>query len=236
MSSHPESERSNVVVVSLGGSLVVPQGVGIDTAFLQEFKRVLERAIARGQRFVIVIGGGSVAREYQRAARELAALTDEDADWLGIHATRLNAHLLRTIFKDIAHPRVFSSADDVRAVSEPLTIGAGWRPGWSTDYVAVSIAERLGARRIANLSNTAGVFERDPREDPSARKFERISWVEYRALIPREWRPGLNTPFDPIASRKAEELDLEVAVMNGKQLVHFERYLAREQFDGTTIS
>ncbi len=225
-----------LLVVSLGGSLVVPQGVGIDTAFLREFKSVLERAITRGQRCVVVVGGGSTAREYQRAARELDALEDEDADWLGIHATRLNAHLLRTIFKSIAHPKVFTAAEDVVAVREPLVIGAGWRPGWSTDYVAVSIAEKLGARRIANLSNTAYVYEQDPRENPEAKKLERISWREYRALIPRAWTPGLNTPFDPIASARAEELGLEVVVMNGKRLENFEKYLGGEKFDGTVIA
>ena len=229
------SASTDFVVVSLGGSLVVPQGAPIDTAFLREFKLVVERAIVRGQRFIVVVGGGSIAREYQSAARALSELSAEDADWLGIHATRLNAHLLRTIFKDVAHPRVFSAADDVALVPEPLVIGAGWRPGWSTDYVAVSIAERLGARRIVNLSNTDYVYERDPRTDPRARKFERISWREYRALIPAAWSPGLNTPFDPIASAKAEELRLTVAIMNGKKLENFEHYLAGEQFEGTTI-
>ncbi len=229
------SAPEELLIISLGGSLVVPQGVGIDTVFLREFKFSLERAIAWGQRFVVVVGGGSVAREYQRAARELSGLLDEDADWLGIHATRLNAHLLRTIFKDVAHPRVFSSADDVVAVEEPLVIGAGWRPGWSTDYVAVAIAEKLGARRIANLSNTDYVYERDPREDPAAKKFERISWREYRLLIPREWRPGLNTPFDPVASARAEELGVEVAIMNGKRLGNFEKYLVGGKFEGTVI-
>ncbi|MDP3735511.1 MAG: UMP kinase [bacterium] len=231
-----DTSPNELRIISLGGSLVVPQGVGIDLGFLHEFKRSLERAIARGQRFAVVVGGGSVAREYQSAARELSELSDEDADWLGIHATRLNAHLLRTIFKDVAHPRVFSSEGDIVAVAEPLTIGAGWRPGWSTDYVAVAIAAKLGARRIANLSNTDYVYERDPREDPTAKKLARISWHEYRLLIPREWRPGLNTPFDPVASAKAEELGVEVAIMNGKKLENFERYLVGEKFEGTVIA
>jgi uridylate kinase len=225
---------NQLFVISLGGSLVVPDG--IDTNFLQSFKDIIENQIKDlRRRFVIVVGGGKLARRYQEAAKDLHALDDEDADWLGIHSTRLNAHLLRTVFKKYAHPKLFSAPEDVVPFSVPIAIGAGWRPGWSTDYVAVNIAEKLGARRVVNLSNTAYVYASDPRVNPEARKLPRVSWTEYRALIPAEWRPGLNTPFDPVASRKAEEIGLEVAVMNGADLANFEKYLEGEEFEGTVI-
>jgi uridylate kinase len=227
------SERARPVIVSLGGSLVVPDG--IDALFIGRFRECIERRIARGDRFVIIVGGGKTARNYQGAAREVAELSDEDADWLGVHATRLNAHLLRTIFKPIAHPKLFSSVEDIMPFAEPVAVGAGWRPGWSTDYVAASIAEHLGAKRIVNLSNTDHVYSKDPKAYHDAEKLDRVSWDTYRTLIPHEWHPGLNTPFDPIASQKAEELGLEVAVINGRKLDQFERYLNNESFEGTTI-
>src|ERR1043166_9478435 len=96
-------ENDRIVIISLGGSLVVPDG--IDTVFLAKFKDCIERHIAEGFRFLVIVGGGQTARRYQKAAHDVAELTDEDADWLGVHATRLNAHLLRTVFKHVAHPK-----------------------------------------------------------------------------------------------------------------------------------
>ena len=225
--------RKDIFVISLGGSLVVPDG--IDTTFLVQFKTLIERQAERGRGFVLVVGGGRTARRYQDAARALISLANEDADWLGVHSTRLNAHLLRTIFKEIAHPKLFSNEEDITAFDEPVAVGAGWRPGWSTDYVATSIAEKIGAKQVANLSNINYVYDSDPRVNPNAKKFDHVSWGEYRTLIPESWSPGLNSPFDPVASKKAEALGLTVAIMNGTKLDNFERYLGGEPFEGTLI-
>ncbi|MDX8400245.1 MAG: hypothetical protein R8K20_08345, partial [Gallionellaceae bacterium] len=85
-------------VISLGGSIIVPNG-SIDVGYLKKFKKFIESRVKKGDSFVIITGGGGVAREYQRAARSVTDLTRDDLDWLGIHATRINAHLLRTIFR-----------------------------------------------------------------------------------------------------------------------------------------
>ena len=66
--------------------------------------------------------------------------------------------------------------------------------------------------------------------------FEKISWEEYLKIIPGEWVPGLNSPFDPIASRDAQENGIEVIIMNGKPIENFEKCLNGEEFSGTTIS
>ena len=66
--------------------------------------------------------------------------------------------------------------------------------------------------------------------------FEKISWKEYRELIPKEWNPGLSSPFDPIASKMAEEAGIEVVIMNGKPIDNLANYLKGEKFLGTIIS
>ena len=83
--------------MSVGGSLIVPDD--IDTDFLTQFKNLIhtQAAIYSGRRFIIIAGGGRTARRYQDAASAVTALTPDDLDWMGIHATRLNGHLLRTI-------------------------------------------------------------------------------------------------------------------------------------------
>ncbi len=222
------------IVVSVGGSLIVPDQ--IDADFLIRFKALILEKVQRGFTFSIIAGGGKTARRYQDAANAVTPLSQFDLDWLGIHSTRLNAQLLRNIFVGYAHPQVIKNPTiDVEA-DEPIIIAAGWQPGCSTDYDAVLIAKNLGATRLVNLSNIDYVYTADPKKDPNAKKIERISWAEFREIIPKEWDPGLSSPFDPIAAKEAESLDLEVVIINGAKLEEFSNYLDGKPFVGTVIS
>jgi uridylate kinase len=226
-----ERER---IVVSVGGSLIVPDG--IDTDFLIRFKTLILEKIQQGFTFSIIAGGGKTARRYQDAANTVTPLSSSDTDWIGIHATRLNAQLLRNIFVDSAYARVIENPTIDIDAEKPIIIAAGWQPGCSTDYDAVLIAKNLGARRLVNLSNIDYVYDADPRKNPKAKKIEKISWPEFRKIIPDHWDPGLSSPFDPIAAKEAEALGLEVAIMNGAKLDEFSNYLSNEPFVGTVIS
>lgn len=227
--------KSETIIISVGGSLIVPDQ--IDTHFLSALRAMIMEEIARGKKFIIITGGGRTARRYQDAARAVTDLPIEDVDWIGIHATRLNGHLMRTVFHDVAHPVMITNPDDILDVSKeiPLIIASGYRPGSSTDLRAIQIAERRGATKVVNLSNIDYVYTADPRTNPDAQKIEKISWPEFRKLIPAEWDPGLSAPFDPVAAREAERLNLEVAVINGAYPEELKKYLEGEAFVGTII-
>mgnify|MGYP000223942705 CR=1 FL=1 len=224
------------IVISLGGSLIVP-GRGIDIQFLNAFNQFIRKQItATKRRFFIVCGGGAIARDYQKAAREvIGEITTDDIDWLGIHATRLNAHLLRTIFRDVAYFRVKKHYHQKDEVAERVLIASGWKPGWSTDYDAVLLAEEYGARVVVNLSNIAMVYDKDPHKDPNAQPQPFFTWKNFRKLVGEKWSPGMNAPFDPVAAKKAQELGLEVVIMKGNDLDNLEKYLNKEEFVGTVI-
>ncbi len=215
--------------------MIVPDQ--IDVNFLFRFRELILRKVKEGFSFYIVTGGGKLARRYQDAAKEARGdLSSEDADWIGIHSTRLNAHLMRTIFSEYSRDRIVKDPTKSLRASDPVIIGSGWKPGWSTDYCSVLAAKKIGAKKMVNLSNIDYVYEKDPRTNPEAKKFETISWSDFRALIPKDWDPGLSSPFDPIAAKEAESLKLEVAIMNGANLDEFEKYLDGQTFAGTTIS
>ena len=222
--------------MSVGGSLIVPDQ--IDTTFLTNLKNFIEREVANnGRRFVIIAGGGRTARRYQDAAFTVAGLDDEDLDWIGIHSTRLNGHLLRTIFKGKAHPVMITNPDEVADVPDDahIIVASGYRPGGSTDLRAVQIAEKVGSKKVINLSNTDYVYTADPKRDASAEKIETITWPEFRKLIPEDWDPGLSTPFDPVAAKEAETNNIEVANINGEKLEELSKYLSNKEFIGTRI-
>jgi uridylate kinase len=55
-------------------------------------------------------------------------------------------------------------------------------------------------------------------------------------MIPKEWDPGLSSPFDPVAAKEAEAIGLEVAIINGAKLEELSNYLDDKPFVGTIIS
>jgi len=227
--------NKNIFVLSVGGSLVVPK-TGIDVAFLQAFKKLIVKHAKQGKRFVIVVGGGTTARNYQDAARRVGKLTRDDIDWLGIHTTRLNGHLLRTVLRDVAHPVMVK--DPTRSIgtwTEPVLVAAGWKPGWSTDYVATRLAKKVGAKTVVNLSNIDFVYTKDPNKYKDAKKIERINWKAFRKMVGDVWDPGMNVPFDPIASKLGEQCKMHVIIANGKNIQNLDRLLSGKVFDGTNI-
>src|ERR1035437_1800879 len=191
------------IIISLGGSLIVPEEIDIE--FLKSFKTLILEHVANGKKFVIICGGGKVNRKYNNAAKELADPSDVDLDWIGIAAIGLNAELLRVIFGKDANSKVIYDLSLKFSLEKPVVIGGALEPGHSSDMDAFLAAKNLGAKRIINLSNTDYVYDSDPKINPNAKKIEQISWVEYRKIIPKEWTSKLNSPFDPMASARAQE-------------------------------
>ena len=222
-------------VISLGGSLIVPNG-GIDHNFLNRFKELIISEVNEGERFVIVTGGGKTTRHYQEAAKKIGILDKVDLDWLGIHSTHLNAHLVRTIFRDHAHLKVVTHYNEAEDFTESILIAAGWKPGHSTDFDAVLHAKNYGSGEVINLSNIDYVFDKDPNKYGDAKPLKQVSWGDFRKLVGDTWDPGANHPFDPIASKEAQKSGLKVVVMDGKDLDNFKNYLDGKEFEGTIIS
>jgi len=221
-----------IVIISLGGSLIIPSG--IDVNFLRKFRRLLLKFI-RNKKFIIISGGGKVCRVYQKAASEITKLADEDLDWLGIHATRLNAHLLRTIFREYAYPRIINNPEEKIKFNKPLLIAAGYRPGCSTDYDATMLAKNFKVKTLLNLTNTDYVYDKDPGKYKGAKPLKQMTWKAYRKISGNKWDPGLNLPFDPVAAKEAEKIKLKVVVMNGKNIKNLDNFLSGKSFKGTVI-
>lgn len=222
------------IIISLGGSLIIPEQIDMD--FLKAFKELILLHVEKGKKFVIITGGGKICRRYQEVAKELSSPSDEDLDWIGIASLKLNAELLRVIFGEYAHDRVVSNLTNRFGLEKPIVIGSAYEPGFSSDMDAIFAAKTVGAKKLINLSNTDYVYDSDPRVNPNAKKIEKISWEDYRKIIPAEWTSGLSSPFDPIASKEAEENGISVMIMNGKPIDNLAKCLNGEKFMGTMIS
>ncbi len=221
------------IVIALGGSIMYPEA--IDVSFLKKFRKFILKQLQNGSRFIIVVGGGSIARVYQEAAHNVSKITDEDKDWLGIHSTRANAHLLRTIFKDVADPVIIDSRDKMKVLKYPVTIASGWRPGWSTDYISIAIAEHFKAKEAVIAGKPAHVYDKDPHKYAGAKELHDLTWKKYRKLIPAKWKPGLHSPVDPVGAELAQKKGIAAIIINGKDLSNFNKMILGEEFKGSII-
>jgi uridylate kinase len=236
-------------VISVGGSIIAPDKV--DTAYLQRFAGLIMELLREDERrrFVLVAGGGGPARLWQAAYRDASAALgnktdDRQADWIGIMATRLNAQLVKALFGDYCADDVVTdpTAGAGKAAGQEegiftgrVLVAAGWKPGFSSDNDAVLLAKRFGIKTIVNLSNIEKVYTADPKSHPDAKPLDSISWKDFRLLTGSVWTPGKNLPFDPVASRNAEEAGIEVICASGRNIENLRQILSGGRYTGTRI-
>jgi uridylate kinase len=226
-------------VLSVGGSIVAPEGP--DAEFVKKFVSMIKDYLSshKDDRLIFVVGGGGPARIYQKAFREVTSTPDDQgtqaADWIGIMATRLNAQFVKASFGELCKEDVVTDPTAAKDFTGSILLAAGWKPGFSTDNDAVLLAEKFNADTVVNLSNIEKVYTDDPRKNPDAKPIDSISWADFRKIVGDEWTPGKNCPFDPVASKKAQELGLTVICAGGKNLDNIRAILEGKAYTGTTI-
>jgi len=222
------------IVISLGGSIIIPDK--IDVEFLKDFKKIIIDFVEKGNKAIIVCGGGKTCRLYQEAAAKVSNVRNDDLDWIGIHTIRLNAQLVKTLFLGDVHEVVIHNPNDKVNFKEKVLIAAGWKPGWSSDYDAVLLAKNFNVKTVINMSDISYVYDKEPKNNHDARPIKEMSWKKLRKLVGNKWNPGLNVPFGPIAAREAEKLGLEVVIIKGNDLNNLKKFLDEKEFNGTIIS
>lgn len=220
-------------VISLGGSIIFPEQV--DATFVKNFRELVLSRVKQGDRFIIITGGGRLARLYQGALTEIRNANDVDRDWVGIYATQANGKFMQQVFAEHACDTFVLDPEEEVKFDKPILVGAGYEPGWSTDMDAVLVARTYGAKTILNLSNIEKIYTADPKKDPSAQPIDTMSWTELREIVGDTWTPGMNTPFDPSAATLAQELDLKVVAMGGRNLANLQSFFDGGDFIGSTI-
>ncbi|MDX9893320.1 MAG: UMP kinase [Patescibacteria group bacterium] len=225
---------AKTLVMSLGGSLIAPQG--IDLKFLVGFRKLILDFTAQGNRVIIITGGGDTARNYQSAARKInAKISPKDLDWVGIAATKINGELVSAIFGNLAYEGILADPSRKVKTNKKIIVGAGFKPGSSSDKDAVIAARTFGAKTVINLSNISYVYNKDPRKHKDAKPQTKMTWSDFRKIIGNKYIPGAHWPFDPVASRLAQQWQMSLVVMKGSDLANLRNFLADRKFKGTII-
>jgi len=223
--------NKETIIISLGGSLVAPGDIDIE--FLKKFKNSLQKYLFQ-KSFFIFVGGGKTARNYQKALLEFGA-KDKERDEIGINVSRLNAEVVKQLFSEFSYSKIIIDPTKKINARKSVLVGAGWKPGRSTDYVSVVSAKANNINTIINLTNVDYVYDKNPKEFQGAKPIKEINWQDFRKIVGDKWSPGLSMPFDPEASKIAEKLKLKVVMINGKNLERLEDFLNNKSFIGTII-
>lgn len=221
----------NTIIISLGGSIISTDAD--TTAIVQDYATWLKQ-LAQTNVVAVIVGGGYRARiAIEDAKKNNPNLTNDQLDEIGIAATRVNAELLRSACQ-VEHP-IITDPNIILPTAPGLVIGAGWIPGRSTDYDTVLLAVTNNVTTVYNVSNITKIYTADPKTDPAAKPLDDVTWEQLQQIVGDTWTPGLNMPFDPIATTLATEHGLTVKVVNGLDMANLVKCVAGQPFIGTVI-
>ena len=180
------------VLLKLSGvSMAGPSQLGIDPTTVDSVARRIVEAHELGVQLGIVIGAGNI---WRGEGSEEAGMDRATADYMGMLATVMNALALQSAIEDLDVPTRVQSAIEMREVAEPyirrramahldsgriviFAAGTG-NPFFTTDTAAALRATEIGAEAVLKATQVDGAYDRDPRTDPDAVKFDKISYIE----------------------------------------------------------
>lgn len=233
VSKNETKKKENLFVISLGGSIIVPKE--IDTIFLSKFKEIILKEVKENNsKFIIVCGGGYTARKYIEATKSLGSKNNDELDWIGIHATYINASIVKSLFGKYSYEYIINNPTTNFVPDKNIIIASGWKPGFSTDMDAVLLAKQFKVNKVFNISNIDYVHSEDPKENSKATKFEKISWEKYLEIIGEKWDAGRSTPFDPVASKEAMKNKIKVIMVKGN-IDEVKKIVSDNKINGTII-
>ena len=189
-----EPHYKRVLLKISGEALAGDNGRGLDFAFISDVCDVLKKCVDAGVQVGIVVGGGNFWRGVKDGNGKIERTR---ADHMGMMATVMNSLALADVLEQKGVPVRVQTALEIRAVAEPyirlkavrhlekgrvVIFGCGTgSPFFSTDTAAVLRAAEIGADAILLAKNVDGVYSADPKVDPSAVRYDEISYDEVLA-------------------------------------------------------
>jgi uridylate kinase len=195
MTAEGEPLKFKRLLVKLSGeALMGRSGYGLDTAVVDRLAADLADARKAGCALSVVVGGGNIFRGLQGAAKGMDRAT---ADYMGMLATVMNALALQSALEAVKAPARVLSAIPMPTVCEAyvrhralyhlereriviFAAGTG-NPFFTTDTAATLRAIEMGCDAVAKATQVDGVYSADPKKDPSARRYERLSYADVLA-------------------------------------------------------
>lgn len=223
-----------VIVLSLGGSLIIPDDVSVK--YLKEFKKIILKNTKK-YKFVVVCGGGSVARKYISALREIK-INDKLQSFSGISATRMNARFMNYFFDQNPErgiPHTMKLLKEYVKKQDVTFCGAlEYKPNQTSDSTSAEIARQLKTDFI-NLTDVPGLYTKNPKEFKDAKFISKISWKDFNNIANKlKFKPGQHFVLDQTAAKRIMENKIKTYIL-GKDMKQLDNLLNGKKFKGTGI-
>ncbi len=223
-----------IMVISLGGSLIVPEKV--DFNFLKRFRQTLRKHY-KNWKFVIVCGGGSIARKYINLLKEDSA-NEKELSIAGIRVTRLNALLMMELFGKEANDALPFDMKDVKDnlhKNKVVICGAlRYAPHSTSDGTAARLAHYLNSEFI-NMTNVKGLFTANPKTHKNAKFIPYESWKAFdKRANARKYHSGQHFVLDQKAATMIKNNRIKTYII-GPDTRNIDKILRGKPFTGTLI-
>lgn len=225
----------NVEVLSIGGSLLFKNGE-INHSYVKDLRKFLNSF--KDRKFVLVIGGGVVARSYINALEKLGAGKDVMSKF-GIGVTRTNARLIANIIGKDSNvrdlPKTLKHVKGFLRKHRIVCCGAlRYEPNQTSDGTAAQIAHYLGTRFI-NVTNVKGLYTKDPKRFKGAKLISKISYSKFSEIVNKlKYHPGQHFILDQCAAATIKKNKIKTYVVSGN-LINLKNLLKNKKFVGTVI-
>lgn len=228
---HYRNMMKDKVIISLGGSIIVPDGINFE--YFKKFKQILAKH--KDKQFYVIIGGGKTCRRYIETASKVKKLDQEQKDWIGIYTTHLNANTIRILFGKDAYKEIVTNPHQTISTNKQIIVGAGYKPGCTTDYDSVLIAKNSKAKTVINITNVDYLYDKNPKKHKDAKRIEKTNWKAMKKIVGIKHKPGINSPFGPKAVQLASKLNLKL-ILIGPDPKALENCLNGKKFKGSVVT
>ena len=185
-----ESKYHRVLLKLSGESFCQPGQFGIDGAALESIAERIAEICTLGPQVAVVVGAGNFLRG--ESFSKTSHIPRNTADYMGMLATIINACALQEILEKLGQPTRVLSAIEVAAMCEPfirrrairhleqgrvaILAGGTGNPFFTTDTCAALRASELDVDLLVKATKVQGVYSDDPKKDPGAQLFEKLSY------------------------------------------------------------
>ena len=244
-----------VIVISLGGSLIIPNKININ--FLEKFKKILLKN-QKKYKFVVVCGGGNTARNYINGMPYMKNPTKKEffQSLLGIASTRLNARFMTYFFGEDANEGIPHDMEEVKnLLRKNIVVFCGalrYAKKETSDSTAAKLSRFFNSDFI-NLTNVNGLYDKDPKTLKNQRFFgpknskKIFREFKYAKFIPEishkkfydmakkiEYKPGQHLVLDQSAAKIIKKYKIATYIL-GSDLKNLDNVLNKRHFVGTRI-
>ena len=218
------------IVISLGGSVIVPDK--IDVNFLKKFRKTINR-IRKGNKIVIVTGGGSTARKYIEVLRN-EKIDEKILSYMGFRITKINGIFLSN-FLGVKFADNINEVKEFSRKNNLIVCGAlEFNSKGTSDGTSSKVARAIKADVFVNITDVKGLYDKDPKKHKNAKLIPKISFKDFNRVANKiKFKAGQHFVLDQRSAKFIDKNRIKTIII--KDINNLIKIVENKKFTGTVI-